>query len=221
MSEHELYRYLNLALYYSVMFGIGYGLAYLYIRKSWAYKIIGSIAILFILAQFHFIIYYIDKPTVLTGFLFFNRKIIVYYLTNIILFLFSIINIFNLPFTFKRKDSDNTHYNNTENESETETERERRYREYQESMNGKGKKEDRQEKHEEKHEEEFFKNQDPYKVFDLPYTATRKEIDQRYLLLVKLYHPDKFTQVGDAHRKQNEEIMKIINRAYGQLKQKV
>ncbi len=55
---------------------------------------------------------------------------------------------------------------------------------------------------------------DPYELLNVPRNATKDEVKTAYLTLVKVYHPDKADPFMKAH---NEQIIKLINLAYGKL----
>ncbi len=202
-------------LYYLIVFGLGYGIAYFYYARGWGLRIFGSIVILVAFADYPAFMNSIDKPTFATGFLFFHRHRIIYFLQNKIFILFSIL---------RRNKKNNFDNRSSEKIYETpEEEKERKYREYEEDVNKKQEKprEKRQNKKEEKNQEEdFFDKLDPYQVFDLPKTATKEKIQAKYIVLAKLYHPDKYEQAGEVHRKESEKRMKMINYAFLELKKK-
>ena len=58
----------------------------------------------------------------------------------------------------------------------------------------------------------------PYKIFDLPESATKEEIKKKYRDLCKEHHPDKVIHLGPEFKEIAEQKMREINRAYDEFK---
>ncbi len=65
------------------------------------------------------------------------------------------------------------------------------------------------------HSRQFDTDINYYEVLDVPYTATRSEITRSYRQLMRLAHPDRFSD--ESARKKGEERAKLLNEAYSVL----
>lgn len=65
----------------------------------------------------------------------------------------------------------------------------------------------------------FFKNPDSaYRILEIDRSATDNEVKNAYRTMAKKYHPDKLTNLDEAHRKGGEEKFKKVQEAYDQIK---
>ncbi|HSE84599.1 MAG TPA: J domain-containing protein, partial [Candidatus Binatia bacterium] len=55
---------------------------------------------------------------------------------------------------------------------------------------------------------------DPYQVLRIPTGASKEEIKAAYFNLIKQYHPDKVSHLGQEFQKLADEKAQLINRAY-------
>jgi len=59
-----------------------------------------------------------------------------------------------------------------------------------------------------------FPGDDPHAILGISRSATRKQIRQAYVALLKKYHPDRVAHLGEEFRALAEERTQAINRAY-------
>ena len=63
--------------------------------------------------------------------------------------------------------------------------------------------------------------EDPYKILNVPPSATREEIRSAYKELAQMYHPDKVESLAPEYSQIADQKMKAINAAYEQLQRRL